>query len=247
MVLNNPQVVAQNMNPLFLKNITHKKASLGYDIGIGVGQMHLDSINHRLQELQVGQILDVLVNAQFNFYIESEQGAGLSLSGNWGIAVSDVYKQNTYLDFNTLGFGVTGYIPLLYSNRIGFWATGGIRTNIMHLDYNYNRVASANFNNLFTSPAANTNTFSLISSGNQLASFGAKFQYRLWRKEKLKPYEIRFGINSDYNYSYQQNPWREIRSRSLITDMPNISPNNFSFVLTASILGTLNYVANQQF
>lgn len=230
----------KKLNPLLFKSIIHKKASLGFGYGFGFASTQFNEINQRLQELEIGQLTDLQANFPFYIYLEGNNGLGISFDGNAGISPEkEVYKSETYLDFQTRAFGLTLHIPIIYSNRIGIWATGGIRTNNMYFQYNYNTIASANFSNLLTNPATQNNSINLISSSNKMAAFGGKWQYRFWRKDKVKPYEIRIGLHSEYNFSYSQEPWRERRSKAIITNMPNIDPKNLSFNLTISFLGTL--------
>jgi len=231
---------AQRVNPLFSKSIIHRKASMGFEYGFGVASIQLNEINQRLEELQIGQLTNLQANIPLHLYFEGANGLGVSFDVHASISPqNEVYKRNTNLDFYTMGFGATVHIPIIYSNRVGVWATGGIRSNSMYFQYNYNTNSSANFANLLTNPATDNHSINLISSANEMAAFGGKFQYRFWRKDKMKNHEIRVGVNSEYNYPLSQGPWRERSSKAVITDMPNINPKNLSFNLTLTLLLTL--------
>jgi len=115
-------------------------------------------------------------------------------------------------------------------------AVGGLRDTDMSFEYNANTNASPGFNDLLANLAANSNAIVLESISTESAIFGARFQYRLGKKENLKPREYSIGIDSGYNYSFDAVSWHEPRSKNIIRDMPAIKPDNFYLNFTFSAL-----------
>ncbi len=66
------------------------------------------------------------------------------------------------------------------------------------------------------------------------AIFGARFQYRLGKKESLKLREYSLGIDSGYNYSFETVPWSEPLSKHVIRSMPSVKTDYFYLNLTFS-------------
>jgi len=211
--------------------------SIGATLGIGATDMNLNEINDHLQVLGIGRLDNMLSAYNFSIYTGFNGGFGLSIDVNGAISLgSELYNSNSWITLKTFSFGPTFYYPLFTTNRIRLMAVGGLRDNDMSFEYNANTNASPGFDNLLANPAANSNAIILESISTESATFGARFQYRLGKKENLKPREYSIGIDSGYNYSFDAIAWREPGSKNIIRDMPAIKPDHFYLNFTFSAL-----------
>ncbi|WP_347157438.1 hypothetical protein [Pontibacter chitinilyticus] len=141
------------------------------------------------------------------------------------------------LKLNTFSAGSTLYYSLLTTNRVQLMALAGLRINDMRFTYNSNTGGAPAFNDLFTNPAANSRAVVLqTSTGAESATFGARFQYRLGKKENLKAREYRLGIDSGYSYCFDDVTWQEPQSKTMVRDMPAVKPDHFYLNFTFSAL-----------
>ncbi|MFD2067303.1 hypothetical protein ACFSKU_10450 [Pontibacter silvestris] len=210
---------------------------LGATLGLGVATMNLNEMNNRLQELGIGSLEEDQNWYNFSIYIEFNSGFGISMDISGGISLeSELYNPDTWITLKALSFGPTLYYPFVKTNRIRLSVLGELRTYDMKFEYNANANAIPDLNNLLTNPAANSNTVILESTSTDAVTLGARFQYRLGKKENLKPREYSLGIDIGYNYGFGSVAWHEIRSKYAINDMPAIKPDNFYFNFTFTAL-----------
>lgn len=225
------EVQIDSLNKLVLRNI-------GATFGFGVADINLNEMNSRLQALGIGQLDDELSVLNFSIYAGFKGGFGLSADINWGTSLGGkVYDTNYRINFDIFSVGPTMYYSLLTTNRVRLMALGGLRMSDMSFRYNFDTGASPGFDDLLTNPSASSN-FIIIKNGigAESATFGARFQYRLGKKENLKPREYSLGIDTGYNYSFDAVPWSEPQSKHIIRDMPAIKPYYFYLNFTFSAL-----------
>lgn len=211
--------------------------NIGATFGFGTADMNLSEMNGRLQALEVGRLDDMLTAFNFSIYTDFEAGFGFSLDVSGGTSfVSELYDTNTMMHFGTFTFGPTMYYSLLKTNRIRLMALGGLRTNDMSFKYNAKVSASPDFDDLLANPAANSNVVALQSTSTESAIFGARFQYRLGKKENLTLTAYSIGLDTGYNYGFETVAWREPQSNYIVRDMPAIKPDYFYLNFTFSAL-----------
>jgi hypothetical protein len=214
---------------------------VGVDFELGGAELNVTSLNNRLAELEIGKLEDVAGTYHGSFSLENYYGLGISFELAVGVFMNNVvFKPNTFLGLNTFSFGPSVYFPLVRTNRFRLLILGGIRSTELNFSYNANTMASPGFNALLNNPGANSNVFELYSTSNHLASFGAKVQYRIGKKENIKPVEYRLGLGSGYGYSFRTNPWRETGSKNVVAGMPVLKPDNFYLNLNISVLFNLS-------
>lgn len=215
---------------------------IGATLGFGVADMNMNTLNTRLQALDIDQFYDQLAVYNVSIYAGFREGIGISMdiSGGSSLGGKDEYSPDANVNFNTFTFGPTLYYSLLTTNRIHLMALGGMRINDMSFKYNADSYASTDFDALLTAPSASSNHVVAIRTAfpAESAIFGARLQYRLGKKENLKPREYSLGIDTGYNYGFETVPWSEPLSRQIIRDMPAIKTDHFymNFTFSAYLL-----------
>ncbi|RDV14644.1 hypothetical protein DXT99_13325 [Pontibacter diazotrophicus] len=217
-------------------------SKIGATFGLGAANMNLKAINSRLQALEIGKLEESSTTFNLSLYSEIYGGLGASFDVSSGYSFdSFAADPHAFLRLTMLSFGANIHLSLLNTNRFQLQAFGGPRFNDMRLTYNTDTRASPDFDDLLTTPSANSSSVALESvSLDEIANVGVRFQYRLGRKENLKTrgYTLALGIDSGYNFSFSDTPWREVHSQRTVQNMPAIEPDNFylNFTFSAYLL-----------
>jgi hypothetical protein len=207
---------------------------IGFSAGLGTGEMKVDALNQRLAELQIGRVDPILASRTISLYGVSGN-LGVSMDVNLGTAFeNELFNPDSYLSFETFSLGVTFYAPLLQYKRFNVQVLLGFRFTNMSFEYNGNTNAATNFSSLLSNPAGNSSFVRLRNNNNECFSGGARFQYRLGKKENGKPREYKLGFDSGYIYGFRTGFWVEPGSRHPVPDMPKTRPDHFYFLLTFS-------------
>lgn len=213
---------------------------VGLTFGFGVADMNLSQMNNRLQELEIGKLEEVLTNFEFGLYSEIYGGIGASFNISIGKALESIaYSQNAMIGLSTLAVGANFHISLLHTNRFRLQVLGGPRFNDMRFEYNMDTNTAPDLDDLLINPSGNSHAIVLESvSANESAVVGARFQYRVGKKERLKQHEVSLGIDSGYNFSIGEVRWRDPYSKVPVQNMPSIRPDHFylNFTISANLL-----------
>ena len=240
-MLNSP-LQAQQQKTLIGEPNKLRLHSIGATFGFGVADMNMSRLNSRLQALGIDQFYDQLAIFNLSVYAGFRGRFGLSvdISGGSSLGGKEEYSPDAHINFNTFSFGPTLYYSLLTTNRVRLMALGGLRMSDMNFKYNANAFASPDFDDLLAAPPASSNNVVIMRTAipAESATLGARFQYRLGKKENLKPREYSLGIDSGYNYSFETVPWSEPLSKQIIRDMPAVKTDHFymNFTFSAYLL-----------
>lgn len=196
--------------------------------------MKLEVLNQRLAELQIGSLDPILASRTVSLY-GGHGNLGVSMDVHFGTAFeNELFNPESYINLNIFSLGGTFYAPLLQYKRLDGQVLLGFRFTNINFEYNGNTNAATNFNSLLSNPAANAGFVRLTNTGNECLSGGARFQYRLGKKENGKPWEYKLGFDSGYIYGFRTGFWVEPGSRHPVPDMPKTRPDHFYFLLTFS-------------
>lgn len=207
---------------------------IGFSAGIGTGELKLDELNQRLAELQIGRVDPVLASRTISLY-GGLRNLGVSMDVNLGTAFeNEFYNPDSYFNFETFSLGMALYAPLLQYKRFDVQVLLGFRFTNMSFEYNGKTNTPANFNSLLSNPAGNASFVRLLNTKNECFSGGARFQYRLGKKENVKPREYKIGFDTGYIYAFRTGFWVEPGSKHLVPDMPKTRPDHFYVHLTFS-------------
>lgn len=191
-------------------------------------------LNTFLKDRQIGSIYPELIPRTLSLYLAGKKGAKISYDLTFGESFEyTMDRPNVYLHLETVSAGMTFYKSLLQSNRIEVLFLGGFRFTSLEFDYNENTNVASSFDTLVSNPSGNASVVNLKSASEDL-HVGGRFQYRLGKKENLKPREYRIGIDSGYVYSFRNGPWWQAGNKLPVPAMPRVESDHFYLQLTFS-------------
>lgn len=208
---------------------------IGFSVGIGSNELNLKELNKYLEAHQIGRIDNQLGSRTLSLYLAGKKGFKGTIDINMSTSFENtMFKPNAFLYLNTTSVGSTFYTSLLHTNRFEILFLGGFRFTNIDFEFNGNTKSGSSFDSLVSNPSVNASMFHLTSNVNEDINIGGRFQYRLGKKENLKPREYRIGFDSGYIYNFRNSDWGQLGSNLPTPAMPKIKSDSFYFHLTFS-------------
>ena len=196
--------------------------------------MKLGALNQVLANLQIGKVDPLLASRTISLY-GGYGKLGVSMDAHFGTAFENVYNEpNAYLSLEVFSFGGTFFAPLFQYRSFAAKVLWGFNFTDMSFEYNGETRAAPGFGSLLSNPAGASSFVRLRNTGSECLNGGGRVEYRLGKRENLKPREYRIGLDAGYVYAFRTGVWSVPGSKVPAPGMPRVKPDHFYVHLTFS-------------